>query len=254
LDRNLGKTAPLNENDLMDFVHSQKTKALSENSWVVNLADVDKITYDLSVKNPSRKNETTFRNPQDILDDIKALDSEGSEILRSPIFSFTNDVRKYSKHQWQEMKLGEVLKLEYGKPLPDSKRKSNGLYPVYGANGEKDRTDEFYYDKSSIIVGRKGSAFVTFEAEKHDLKFIYYLLQSLELPKLAKGVKPGINRNEVYSIPVLIPPLAEQRAIVGRLEALSAETGRLEEIYQSKVEALEELKKSVLQKAFAGEL
>ncbi|MBC7879595.1 MAG: restriction endonuclease subunit S [Anaerolineales bacterium] len=51
-----------------------------------------------------------------------------------------------------------------------------------------------------------------------------------------------------------IPPLDEQRAIVGRLEALSAETGRLEEIYQSKVESLEELKKSVLAKAFEGEL
>jgi len=45
--------------------------------------------------------------------------------------------------------------------------------------------------------------------------------------------------------------ITEQRAIVGRLEALSAETKRLEEIYQSKVE---ELKKSVLQKAFSGEL
>ena len=51
-----------------------------------------------------------------------------------------------------------------------------------------------------------------------------------------------------------IPPLAEQRAIVGRLEALSAETGRLEEIYEAKVEGLEELKKSVLGKAFGGEL
>jgi type I restriction enzyme S subunit len=48
--------------------------------------------------------------------------------------------------------------------------------------------------------------------------------------------------------------LTEQRTIVGRLEALSAETGRLEEIYQQKVESLEELKKSVLGKAFAGEL
>jgi len=51
-----------------------------------------------------------------------------------------------------------------------------------------------------------------------------------------------------------IAPLAEQRAIVGRLEALSAETGRLEEIYQRKVESLEELKRSVLGKAFEGEL
>ena len=46
----------------------------------------------------------------------------------------------------------------------------------------------------------------------------------------------------------------EQRAIAGRLEALSAETKRLEEIYQSKLEALDELKKSVLAKAFDGEL
>ena len=46
----------------------------------------------------------------------------------------------------------------------------------------------------------------------------------------------------------------EQRAIVGRLEALSAETGRLEEIYQTKVDALEELRRVLLARAFEGEL
>ena len=121
------------------------------------------------------------------------------------------------KPKWEIKKLGDVLKLEYGKPLPKYKRNSNGKYSVYGANGEKDRSDEYYYDKHSIIVGRKGSAgeinfteekfwpldvayFVTFDIKKHDLKFIYYLLSKLKLPSLAKGVKPGINRNEVYSI------------------------------------------------------
>ncbi len=183
--------------------------------------------------------------------------------------SLLNEV--FEKKDWEEKKLGDVIQLEYGKPLPHSKRKPNGKYPVYGANGEKNRSDEYYYDKPSIIVGRKGSAgeinltekkfwpldvsyFVTFEDKKHDLRFLYYLLSKLGLTKLAKGVKPGINRNEIYSIRVKTPPLAEQRAIVGRLEALSAETGRLEEIYQSKLEALEELKKSVLQNAFSGEL
>jgi len=53
---------------------------------------------------------------------------------------------------------------------------------------------------------------------------------------------------------ISIPPLAEQRAIIGRLDVLSAETKRLEEIYQTKLDALEELKKSVLQRAFEGEL
>lgn len=62
------------------------------------------------------------------------------------------------KGGWKEMDLGEVLQLEYGKPLPESDRKPGGHYPVYGANGGKGRTDRFYYDKPSIIVGRKGSA------------------------------------------------------------------------------------------------
>jgi type I restriction enzyme S subunit len=64
----------------------------------------------------------------------------------------------------------------------------------------------------------------------------------------------GLNMLLVRAIEIPLPPLAEQRAIVGRLKALSAETKRLEEIYQSKVEGLEELKKSVLGKAFNGEL
>ena len=172
---------------------------------------------------------------------------------------------------WKKKKLGEIIKLEYGKPLPDSKRKSDGVYPVYGANGEKDRSNEYYYDKYSIIVGRKGSAgeinlteerfwpldvtyFVTFDLKKHDLNFIYYILNNLKLSKLAKGVKPGINRNEVYSIDVHIPLFSEQKSIVAKLDALSAETKKLVAIYQQKLNDLEEFKKSILQKAFKGEL
>lgn len=56
------------------------------------------------------------------------------------------------------MSIGEILQLKYGKPLNAHERKPNGCFPVYGANGEKDRTDKFYHDKPSIIVGRKGSA------------------------------------------------------------------------------------------------
>jgi type I restriction enzyme M protein len=62
LDRNLGKTNPLNEADLADFVNLQKTKADSENSWSVNVADVDKATFDLSVKNPNRNDEVQHRS------------------------------------------------------------------------------------------------------------------------------------------------------------------------------------------------
>jgi len=81
LDRNLGKTNPLNENDLAEFVKLQKTKADSDNSWSVNVADIDKGTFDLSIKNPHIKDETVLREPKEILASIKKLDEDATEIL-----------------------------------------------------------------------------------------------------------------------------------------------------------------------------
>lgn len=83
LERNLGKTNPLNENDLVDFVELQKTFADSENSWSVDVADVNKTTFDLSVENPHKKEETGLREPQEILEEMKRLDAESAEILDS---------------------------------------------------------------------------------------------------------------------------------------------------------------------------
>jgi len=81
LDRNLGKTNPLNEGDLVEFIELQKTKADSDNSWSVNIADVDIGTYGLSVKNPHKKEETALRDPSDIIDQIQILDKESTAIL-----------------------------------------------------------------------------------------------------------------------------------------------------------------------------
>jgi type I restriction enzyme M protein len=83
LDRNLGKTNPLNENDLADFIKLQAKKAESENSWTVKMADINSDTYDLSVKNPNKKEEAALRQPKDILKDMKELDKETADILKS---------------------------------------------------------------------------------------------------------------------------------------------------------------------------
>jgi type I restriction enzyme M protein len=85
LDRNLGKTNALNEKDLAEFVEFQKTKKESENSWSLSMAEVLEAgdTYDLSAKNPNKKEETALRQPQEILEEMKALDEESAEILNS---------------------------------------------------------------------------------------------------------------------------------------------------------------------------
>lgn len=79
--RNLGKTNPLNEKDLAEFVELQKSKADSVNSWTVNVSDINADTYDLSVKNPNKKEEAPLREPQVILNEIAMLDEESEGIL-----------------------------------------------------------------------------------------------------------------------------------------------------------------------------
>ncbi|MDR0800462.1 MAG: type I restriction-modification system subunit M [Endomicrobium sp.] len=81
LDRNLGKTNPLNEDDLADFVKLQKTKADSDNSWTMRISEINSETYDLSVKNPNKKDDTVIRNPKDILKEIVMLDKESIKII-----------------------------------------------------------------------------------------------------------------------------------------------------------------------------
>ena len=83
LDRNLGKTNPLNENDLAEFVELQKKKKGSDNSWTLDVANINTNTFDLSVKNPNKKEETALRQPQEILEEMKALDEESTVILNS---------------------------------------------------------------------------------------------------------------------------------------------------------------------------
>ena len=79
--RNMGKTNPLNDNDLAEFVELQKTKADSDKSWSISIEDVDQSTYDISTKNPNSGGEVVHRTPEDIMDEIAMLDAESSEVL-----------------------------------------------------------------------------------------------------------------------------------------------------------------------------
>ncbi len=79
--RNLGKTNPLNDEDLAEFVKLQKTFADSPQSWSVDAKTIDPSTFDLSVKNPNGGEEVKHLSPQEIMDEIAALDAESAEVL-----------------------------------------------------------------------------------------------------------------------------------------------------------------------------
>ena len=169
------------------------------------------------------------------------------------------------------LKLSNFIKLEYGKGLEDSDRELNGIYGAYGANGIKSKTNKFLYDKPSIVVGRKGSAgeltlveekfwaldvtyYVTHDIKKTDLTFLYYALKMLNIPSLAKGIKPGINRNDVYDLTIAVPILSEQKLLVEKILFVNENLEIAKNLYKSKCNELTLLKQSILQRAFNSEL
>jgi len=79
--RSLGKTSPLNDDDMNEFKELQKTLSDSDKSWTVDISEIKTHNYDLSVKNPNGKVEQTFRSMDEILAEMEALDEETSEIL-----------------------------------------------------------------------------------------------------------------------------------------------------------------------------
>ena len=92
--RNMGKTNPLNDADLAEFVKLQKTFADSPKSWSVDAKAINSTTFDLSVKNPNSGEEIAHRSPQEIMDEIAALDAESAQVLgkiRGLLKGNTND-------------------------------------------------------------------------------------------------------------------------------------------------------------------
>ncbi len=90
-------------------------------------------------------------------------------------------------------------------------------------------------------------------------EFLYHQLLTKEFTEYAilgsqRAGMPKVNREHLFAYKFKLPPLKEQQTIVRQLDALRAETQKLEAVYQKKIADLEELKKSILQNAFAGKL
>ncbi|TCM79255.1 N-6 DNA methylase [Rhodovulum steppense] len=79
--RSLGKTNPLNDDDMAEFVDLQRGGVTGPKSWIVEVADLDAQTMDLSVKNPNAPEDAPLRDPEAIIADMLARDAETAQIL-----------------------------------------------------------------------------------------------------------------------------------------------------------------------------
>jgi type I restriction enzyme M protein len=81
--RNMGKTNPLNDNDLKEFVELQKMFADSDKSWSININELDLQSLDLSIKNPNVVEDAPLRSPIEIIEAIIKLDKQSEDILNN---------------------------------------------------------------------------------------------------------------------------------------------------------------------------
>ena len=189
------------------------------------------------------------------------------DVYRQDIVSIKNDLPK----NWAQTTIGDIFDFQYGKSLPQKKRNPRGQYPVFGANGQVGKHNEYLVKGPGIIIGRKGGAGeVTISNENFwpidttyfvippngiDLKYAYYLLSQAGLNQLDKSTAiPGLNRNDAYELSVPLPPLPEQHRIVSEIERLFSELDKgVAELKKAK-EKLELYRQSLLKAAFEGRL
>ena len=184
----------------------------------------------------------------------------------------------FENGNWETKTLNEISENLDSKRVPITKNVRNeGSIPYYGASGIVDYVADYLFDEDLLCVSEDGANLLArtypiafsisgktwVNNHAHVLrfknmvsqKFVELYLNSIKLDDFVSGMaQPKLNQTMLNKIPIPFPSLKEQESVVNKLDALSAETKKLQTIYQTKINDLEELKKSVLQKAFLGQL
>jgi len=205
------------------------------------------------------------------IDKAKANAEQNLKNAKELFESYLQGVFENKGDDWVEKRFDEICVLQRGFDLPKRLRKE-GVFPLVSSNGITDYIDIWKVKSPGVSTGRSGTigkihfiendyfplntSLYIKEFHGNDEKFIYYFLKKFDLSRFQSGAGvPTLNRNNVHFVKVYFPnSIKEQQQIVKKLNSLSAETKKLEAIYQQKINNLEELKKSMLNKAFKGEL
>ena len=171
---------------------------------------------------------------------------------------------------WAECQIKDIVVINYGKGLKKSDR-VEGQFDVFGSNGIVGKHNQSLTNGPTVIIGRKGSVGeinlssepcwpidTTYYIDNFygiNRIFLYYLLKTLNLANYDTSTAiPGINRNDIYSQLVPLPPLSEQHRIVSAIEALFARLDATNEKLDRVQEILKKFRESVLAAACDGRL
>ena len=204
--------------------------------------------------------------------------------------SYLNKIFTQKDNGWVDKKLGDVCNFSQGIQVPTELQREtmngDGFVRFLRIVDFTQRNDAPRYIENpgiKYIVNKRDISLVRYGAstgfvcrglngaiannlfkvlpKQNDLtnEYIYYFLWSSnfqsEIKRVMNGAAmPAISFGLIKNIKILIPSLSEQESVVRRLDVLNIQTQRLETIYRKKIAALKELKQSILQKAFTGQL
>jgi type I restriction enzyme, S subunit len=202
------------------------------------------------------------------IDTAKANTEKNLQNARALFESHLESVFSHRGDGWLHTTIGNQLMLQRGFDITKDEQKE-GDVPVVSSGGIKSFHNKSMVKAPGVVIGRKGTLGKVFYLDvdywPHDTtlwvkefrgnhpRFVYYFLGGLDVKRLDSGTaNPALNRSQVHPIEVDWPPVARQQELATTLDALSAQTQRLESIYRKKLAALEDLKKSLLHQAFNG--
>jgi type I restriction enzyme S subunit len=255
--------------DLNNKIINQQSLIKHLYQTILQEAIEGKLTADWRKKHPE-----LFSGENSAENLLKKIKKEKEQLIKEKKIEKQNPLPLISEEEkpfklpegWIWTRLGNIYNFKYGKGLSKIKRDDNGKYPVYGSNGIVGFYNKYLTEKRSIIVGRKGScgevnistkpswttdvAYYIEENKNIHFYFSAYLLESLNLTKYSKGVKPGINRKKVYSVIIAFPSFYEQKIIIERVKILMSMIDELEKQVIERKEETAQLVHSVLREAF----
>ena len=166
---------------------------------------------------------------------------------------------------WEQRKLGEVTqKFKSGNSLKADKISESGAYPVYGGNGLRGYTSTYNHEGEFALIGRQGAlcgnmnyfigkAYFTEHAvaveadENNNTRFMYYMLDTMNLGQYSdQSAQPGLAVNKLIKLENMFPKKEEQIKIENYFQSID----HLITLHQRKLEKLQLVKKSMLEKMF----
>jgi len=260
--------------------------------WTLNKAKLKEI--EISYPESLTEQQRIVKILDEVFEGIKLAKENTEKNLRNSkeLFeSYLQEVFAHPGKDWIEKKLGDVCEIE--SKLIDPRKQEFIDFIHVGAGNIEMKTGKLINLKTSreekLISGKfefNGSMVLYSKIRPYLMKvarpsfqglcsadiyplsphknyivrdYLFYLLLTSTFTEFAikgsaRAGMPKVNREHLFSFSLFLPTTVEQKSIVAKLDALSAETKKLEGIYEQKLADLEELKKSVLKKAFNGEL